>query len=204
VIDLGFRFAYFDTDYTQVSISSNGHVCLGNTKKCANYKKPLSYDTLIGWNLDLNTSLRECGQIYYKHLNMNFTEYVNVLDTQFVPTNVLMITYDNVLSSIPSLNSTVSFQIFLFSDSVSKKYFIAFKYKSCPNDSYLQTQSGLNYIINGKLQDLIIVDGQQCKGTNINKAGIWVSEVTSLDLSNFSFLFFSNLLKKLLLYNMGI
>ncbi len=168
-----------------MSISSNGHVCLGNTKKCANYKKPLSYDTLIGWNLDLNTSLRDSGQLYYKHLNMNFTEYVNALDTQFVPTNVLMITYDNVLPSLTSLNSTVSFQIFLFSDSVSKRSYVAFKYKSCPNDSYFETQSGLNYIIDGKLQDLMIVDGQQCKGTNINKAGIWVSEVTSLESSNF-------------------
>ncbi len=173
-----------------MSISSNGHVCLGNTKKCANYKKPLSYDTLIGWNLDLNTSLRESGQLYYKHLNMNFTEYVNALDTQFVPTNVLMITYDNVLPSITSLNSTVSFQIFLFSDSVSKRSYVALKYKSCPNDTFLKTQSGLNYIINGKLQDLIIVDGQQCKGTNINKAGIWVSEVTSLESSNFYYFFY--------------
>jgi hypothetical protein len=29
VVDLGFSYKYFGTDYAQVSISSNGYVCLG-------------------------------------------------------------------------------------------------------------------------------------------------------------------------------
>jgi hypothetical protein len=44
VVDIGFAFKYFDTNYTHVSIGSNGYVCLGNNSKCG-VTKPSPHDS---------------------------------------------------------------------------------------------------------------------------------------------------------------
>jgi hypothetical protein len=187
VVDIGFKFRYFDTDYTQVSISSNGYVCLGNNYECGSYTRPSPFDILVGLNCYLNPTREGSGQIYYKQLNSNSLDfestkiYLNLFNPDFEPQQIFMITYDNVLPSIwVNSNSITSFQIYLSTDSV--KSFVIFKFKSCPKDlkyDYYHS-SGLNYKrIDGSLQEVIIPNGQQCSGSNVGQAGVWVSDVTS-------------------------
>jgi hypothetical protein len=82
-----------------VSISTNGYVFLGENSN-------MPYDILVGLNYDLDTSRPGSGQIYYKSLTSNsfdfksFKTYLNLFDPYFEPTNIFMITYDNVLPYI--------------------------------------------------------------------------------------------------------
>jgi hypothetical protein len=184
VVDLGFTFQYFWSDYTQVSISSNGYVCLGNNSKCYSSTRPSPFDILIGLNYYLDSRREGSGQIYYKRLDSNSLDfksakiYLNLFNPEFEPQQIFMITYDNVLPYYKyASNSMTSFQIYLSTDSV--KSFVAFKFKSCPTDLELKA-SGLNYIgIDGSLQEVIIPNDQQCIGSNVGQTGVWVSDVTS-------------------------
>jgi hypothetical protein len=194
VVDLGFKFKYIGTDYTQVSISSNGYVCLGYNSKCGSYTRPSPHDILVGLNCDLDPTREGSGQIYYKRLDSNsiYFKSFNLFNPGFEPQQIFMITYDNVLPPYWSFSSSVtSFQIYLSTDSV--KSFVTFKFKSCPKDITLEVASGLNYIrINGSLQEVIIANGQQCTGSNVGQAGVWVSDVTSRSkLKHCSFVLFS-------------
>ena len=134
VANLDFTFVYFGKSYTQVSISSNGYVCMDINTACGNRMRPSPYDILVGLNYDLNSMRDGSGQIYYKNINDStyVSLYVNLLDSSFVPKNIFMITYDNVLPYETSSNSRVSFQIFLLTDSI--KSYVIFKYTSCPID----------------------------------------------------------------------
>jgi hypothetical protein len=197
VVDLGFIFQYFWSDYTQVSISSNGYVCLGNNSECDSYKRPSSHDILIGLNIGLDPTREGSGQIYYKQLNSNsldFTSakvFLNLFNPEFEPEQIFMITYDNVLPYSSASASVASFQIYLSTDFV--KSFVTFKLKSCPTGLTLQSSSGLNYKSgDGKLQEVIIANGQQCSGSNVGQTGVWVSDVTSKGkLKHCSFILFS-------------
>jgi hypothetical protein len=197
LVDLGFTFKYIGKDYTQVSISSNGYVCLGNNSECGSYKRPTPFDILIGLNIDLNPTREGSGQIYFKRLDSNSLDfrtakiYLNLFNPEFVPQQIFMITYDNVLPYSSASASVASFQIYLSTDSV--KSFVIFKFKSCPTGLTLQSSSGLNYKrINGSLQEVIIANGQQCTGSNVGQAGVWVSGVTSKGkLKHCSFILFS-------------
>jgi hypothetical protein len=193
VVDLGFTFKYIGTDYTQVSISSNGYVCLGNNSKCWIPDRPSPHDILIGLNIDLDPTREGSGQIYYKKLDSNSTYFksFNLFNPGFEPQQIFMITYDNVLSNYFLSTSVTSFQIYLSIDSV--KSFVIIKFKSCPNDIKLGASSGLNYIgIDGSLQEVIIPNGQQCSGSNVGQAGVWVSDVTSKGkFKHCSFILFS-------------
>ena len=71
VVDLGFKFRYFDNDYTQVSISFNGYVCLGDNSRCSENKSPSPHDILIGLNYVVDPTSVANGQIYYKRLDSN-------------------------------------------------------------------------------------------------------------------------------------
>ncbi len=108
--------------------------------------------------------------------------YANILNPSFEPTNVLMITYDNVspfdLANVESSRvSRVSFQIYLLADSLTS--FVIFKYKSCPSDITLLSLSGLNHRNNANnLDEINIIDGQLCTFSNVKQTGVWVSEVT--------------------------
>ena len=112
VVDLGFTFQYFWSDYTQVSISSNGYVCLGDNSECGS-RTP--HDILIGLNCDLNSEREGSGQIYYKHLESNSLDfasgkiYLNLFNPDFEPQQIFMITYDNVLPFRPTSTSMTSF-----------------------------------------------------------------------------------------------
>jgi hypothetical protein len=184
VVDLGFKFRYFGTGYTQVSINSNGYVCLGDNLKCGSTTRPSPFDVLIGLNCDLNPKRKGSGQIYYKKLDFDSLDfestkiYLNLFNPDFEPEQIFMITYDNVLSFELTSTSVASFQIYLSTDSV--KSFVVFKFKSCPTDLEYYVSSGLNYIgINGILQEVIIEDGQQCIGSNVGLVGVWVNDVTT-------------------------
>jgi hypothetical protein len=184
-VDLGFKFKYIGTEYTRVSISTHGYVCLGYNSKCLEQTRPTPFDILIGLNCDLNPTRAGSGQIYFKRLDSNSFDfrtakiYLNLFNPEFEPQQIFMITYDNVLPVIWSASTSItSFQIYLSTDSV--KSFVAFKFKSCPKDLTLQSSSGLNYKqIDGKLQEVIITNGQQCIGSNVGQTGVWVIDVTS-------------------------
>jgi hypothetical protein len=175
VVDIGFTFKYYSTEYTQVTISTNGYVCLGDNSECYRYTRPFGHDILIGLNCGLYPTREGSGQIYYKKLNSN-SIYFKSLNPGLEPHQIFMITYDNVLPFYST--SVTSFQIYLLSDSV--KSFVTFKFKSCPKDQYYYASSGLNYKrIDGNLQEVIIPNGQQCIGSNVGQTGVWVSDVTS-------------------------
>jgi hypothetical protein len=193
VVDIGFKFRYFNTNYTQVSINSNGYVCLGDNSECGMQTRPFPHDILIGLNCDLNPKREGSGQIYYKKLYSNSLDfksakiYLNLFNPDFEPQQIFMITYDNVYYLF--LNSRVSFQIYLSTDSV--KSFVIFKFKSCPNDLTLEAASGLNYIrIDGNLKEVEIEDGQQCIGSNVGQTGVWVNDVTDVNTYSKLKLFF--------------
>jgi hypothetical protein len=184
LVDLDFTFKYFGTEYTRVSISSNGYVCLGDNSKCWEQTRPTPFDILIGLNCDLDPRREGSGQIYYKRLDSNSLDfesakiYLNLFNPEFKPQQIFMITYDNVLSYSYRSTSVASFQFYISTDSV--KSFVTFKYKSCPTDLYYHSSSGLNYKrIDGTLKEVKIEDGQQCTESNVGQVGVWVSDVTS-------------------------
>jgi hypothetical protein len=193
-VDLGFTFKYIGTEYTRVSISTNGYVCLGNNNyECGISKRPFGHDILIGLNCDLDPEREGSGQIYYKNLDSNsiYFKSFNLFNLDFEPQQIFMITYDNVLPSYIYSTSIASFQIYLSTDSV--KSFVVFKFKSCPKDLIYYASSGLNYKgIDGNLKEVIIPNDQQCIGSNVGQAGVWVSDVTSRSkLKHYSFILFS-------------
>jgi hypothetical protein len=159
-----------------VSISSNGYVCLGNNSDCG------SNDFLVGLNYNLDPTRDGSGQIYFKSLDSNFADftsikiYLKLFNPDFEPHQILMITYDNVLPHSFDSNSVTSFQIYLSTDAVNS--FVIFKFKSCPLNYY--TSSGPVYKnIDERFREVIITNGQQCIGSNVEQTGVWVSEVTS-------------------------
>jgi hypothetical protein len=203
VVNLGFTFKYFERDYIQVSISTNGYVCLGNNSACSSKIRPSPHDILVGLNYDLNSSRKGSGKIYYKLLDSNSSDfkssqmYLNLFNSKFEPVNIFMITYDNVLSLRTSSSSRTSFQIFLSTSDSGRNSFVLFKFFSCPADLFLYSLSGLNYKnIVGNLQEVKIVDGQQCRGSNVGQTGVWVSDVTFMgNLRNKVFFCFKQIKK---------
>jgi hypothetical protein len=192
-VDLGFTFKYFGRDYTRVSISLNGYVCLGyNNYECGSTTRPFGHDILIGLNIDLNPEREGSGQIYYKNLDSNsiYFKSFNLFNLDFEPQQIFMVTYDNVLPSSSRSTSITSFQIYLSTDTVQS--FVVFKFKSCPKDLIYYYSSGLNYKgIDDSLKEVIIPNGQQCSGSNVGQAGVWVSDVTSRSkLKHYSFILF--------------
>jgi hypothetical protein len=186
IVNLEFSFAYFETFYTQITLSSNGYVCLGSNTRCDNKQRPSPCDILVGLNYDLDPSRNGSGQIYYKSLSIDSIEYIsakvylNLLNPDLEPTNIFMVTYDEILPVNSLLNSRVSFQIYLLSFASISKSFVIFKFNSCPNSDTLLSSSGINFKNNASaLQEVIIINGQQCTSSNVNQTGVWVTETTS-------------------------
>jgi hypothetical protein len=187
VASLGFTFKYFERNYTKVSISSNGYVCLGYNLVCGiNKTRPVPYDIIVGLNHDLDPTREESGQIYYKKLELNSIDfnttkaYLNLYDPDFEPVNIFMITYENVLPNATNSTSRTSFKIFLSSSDPIQKSFVSFKFSSCPTDIFLEASSGLNYKTSiDNFKEAKINDGQQCTGSNVEQTKSWVSDVTS-------------------------
>jgi hypothetical protein len=169
-----------------VSININSYVCLGNNSACERQTKPSPHDILLGLNYDSDTTIKGNGQIYYKHLDSNSDDfkstkiYVNLFDLDFEPTNIFMITYDNVLPREWNSTSGALFQMFLATSDFNRKSFVLFKFISCPSYLPLKASTGLNHRNKwGILQDSKIFDGKQCTGSNVNQKGAWVSDVNS-------------------------
>jgi hypothetical protein len=191
LVDLNFTFIYFGKEYTQVSIGSNGYVCLGENTRCDETKRLSPYDILVGFNYDLDSTRTDSGQIYYHYLSSSSNEftsskfYLNLLNPDLEPTQIFMITYDNLLPYSKSTTSKVAFQIFLSIDSLAKKYFVTFNFSSCPSDLSYYASSGLNSKNNaGNFKEVKIADGEQCMSSNVEKRGVWVSEVTDSSKGN--------------------
>ena len=177
---LSYSFKYFGTSYSQVTISTNGYVCLGSNGVCGSIGRPSPFDIIVGLNSDLNTARSGSGQIYYQaisSISSFFTQaksYVNLLDSTFVPTNVFMITYDKV--SHISSSSIVSFQIFLTADSI--KSYVTLKYTSCPTDYSVSIMSGLTRNVGGAFDQWTSISSVSwCTSSNVGQAGVWVFDV---------------------------
>ena len=69
MVNLDFNFNFYGKEYTQVSISKNGYVCLGNNTACDSPKRPSPYNIIVGLNYDLDPLRDVSGQIYYKKLS---------------------------------------------------------------------------------------------------------------------------------------
>jgi hypothetical protein len=155
---------------------------MGANSLCGNVSRPSPHEILVGLNYDLDPTKNESGQIYYQHLSeysvyfKSAKEYVNRLDAKFVPKNIFMITYDQVMVFDQDLR--VSFQIFLLTDSITS--YVTFIYTSCPIGIKLNGSSGLTYKTSDNMQEIKIVDGQQCK-SNVDQMGVWVSEVRHIE-----------------------
>ncbi len=163
-----------------MSISSKGYVCLGKSSDCYG----TNFHILIGLCVNLNTTREGSGQIYYKNLDSSSLDfksakiYLNLLNPDFEPQQIFMITYDNVLPHLSDSTSITSFQIYLSTDLA--KSFVTFKFKSCPTDLEYCSSSGLVYEQkDGSLKGIKIYNGQQCIESNVGQTGVWVSEVTS-------------------------
>ena len=136
---------------------------------------------ISGLNYDLDS--RTSGGVYYQNLNAQSSAFnsiksdLNRLDASFVPTNLFRITYDNVPLYGSSVNS-VSFQVILASD--SSKSYVLLKYTTCLSSSFaLRTLPGLYYLVNGQ-QTFVQISNSSCSNSNVNLAGTWVFNVTSL------------------------
>ena len=175
--------------HAQLKIFSDSIVIFIILLFCKGSIRPSLSDILVALNYDLDTTRIGSGQIYYKNLKEDSNEfilakiYLNLFDPLFEPMNMLMITYDDVLSIDPTLFSKVSFQVFLASDST--KSFVVYRYKSCPSELTLKASSGFTY--RKDTEKIIIENGQQCSSSNVGQTGIWVVDVTRSTTGKYEF-----------------
>ena len=182
-ISINFNFKYFGQSFTQLTISTNGYVNFGTSSSTSgNWISALHYD--------LDT--RRSGGIYYQNLNSQSSDFnsiksdINRLNTTFVPTNLFRVTYDNVPTYSAS-SYIASFQIVLASDA-SKSYVLG-KYSSCLTSiSSLNSIPGAYYLLSNGQQMSIQIPGNPCTNSNVNLAGTWVTDVTSINGKNQAFL----------------
>ena len=120
------------------------------------------------------------GKIYCSFIMDDFKifytskAYINMLNATFVPTKVIMITYDRVMNSFDSSNLT-TFQIFISSNSA--KSFVAFKYITC--QASIISRSGLNHHNQmGTWTEEPTFDNP-CESSNVGHTGVWVFDVTN-------------------------
>ena len=198
---MGFSFGYVGKSYSFATIGTNGYVCLNNNGlfDCWQITRPAPYDILVGLNFDLDQ--KRGGSIYYKTL-VNGADFfnasqadVNLLNADFVPTNIFMFTYLNVLAYDISLPTSVNafFQIILLTDST--RSFVVFRYTSCLDGQTMVAASGLDYNYDGLLKEKTIVN--PCTSSNVGVAGKWVFEVTNSTAGKKFFLFWKTFKKVL-------
>ncbi len=168
-VNINFIFNYFGKACTQLTIFTNGYVRFVASTS-VNY-------FISGLNQDLITTTS--GGIYYDNLNSQYSDYnsiksdLNLLNYNFMPTNIFRITYDNV----PKLNAAAnkaSFQIILASNAT--KSFVILKYTSCLNGIGLSQTPGLYYLSNGQQKSSTITI--PCSNSNVNLGGTWVFDVS--------------------------
>ncbi len=115
---INFNFNYYGTYFSQLAISTNGFINFDNANSAS------SGNAISALYYDLDTRTR--GGVYYQNLNSQSSDFnsiksdLNRLNSNFVPTYLFRITYDNV----PNYGSgayVASFQIILASDT-SRSY----------------------------------------------------------------------------------
>ncbi len=185
-VSINFSFNYFGTLFSQLTLNTNGYVSFGNAN---NYN---AENAISGLAYDLDT--RYGGGIYYQNLNSQSSDFnsiksdLNRLNSNFVPTNLFRIIYDNVPNyvsggSLGSLRAT--FQIILASDAL--KSFVLLKYTSCLSGNLLRAAPGLYYLSsNGQQMSNTLTN--PCTNSNVNLGGTWVFDVSPL-LSKRSIIF---------------
>ena len=173
---------YFGNQFYQsIIISTNGYICLGSNSQCGQATRPEG-DVIVGLNYDLDTTRLSSGQIYYSYLNTESNyfkmarQYVNIINSVFVPTFTVMITYDRVLPHLESSNSLTSFQIFLSISSIQS--YVIFSYTSCPNDLNILAPSGLDHKVGESVYHMASITNW-CNSSNVEQPGVWVFDVTS-------------------------
>ena len=157
-------------------------MCLGINSACNAYAAlPSPYNIIVGYSVDLDTSVSGSGQIYYLSLtsgSSDFTTaqgYVNLLNAGFIPINIFQITYDGVYPYGGGGSSTnkASFQIWLMSD--GSRYYFVIKYTSLTTTS---GSAGLELLLSSGSYSLIPFTNP-LTSSNVGTTGIWVYETTS-------------------------
>ena len=101
--------------------------------------------------------------------------------SSFYPSETMFQDFDSASSYI------ASFQIVLASDA-SKSYVLG-KYSSCLTSiSSLNSIPGAYYLLSNGQQMSIQIPGNPCTNSNVNLAGTWVTDVTSINGKNQAFL----------------
>ncbi len=184
-VAINFNFNYFGTYFSQVNIYTNGYV---------NFDSKSNISALRS---DLDT--RKGGGIYYQNLNSQSSDFnsiksdLNRLESNFVPTNIFRIKYDNV----PKYNGAspgslrASFQIVLAS--YATKSYVLLKYTSCLSGATLSETLGLYYLSSSTGQQMSNTISSPCSSSNVNQTGTWVFDVSPKDskriLTNEFFIF---------------
>jgi hypothetical protein len=175
------NFYYFGNQFYQFIISTNGYICLDSNSQCGQPSRPEG-NVIVGLNYDLDTTRLGSGQIYYDNLNSESSyfkmaqQYVNIINSVYVPTFTLMITYDRVLPHLVSSTSLTSFQIFLSLNSIQS--YVIFHYTSCPTDLELLAPSGLDHKVGESFYHMASITNW-CNSSNVAQPGVWVFDVTS-------------------------
>jgi hypothetical protein len=128
-------------------------------------------------NYDLDAS--ESGGIYYQNLNSQSNDFnsiksdINLLNSDFIPTDLFRITYDNV----PAYGNKLliaSFQIILAKNSNSS--FVVLKYTSCLSNITIRVTPGIYYTLLNRSPPIHI--SNPCFSSNVNLTGTWVFDVS--------------------------
>ena len=138
-----------------------------------------SGNTINGLYLRFEAS--SLGGINYQNLNSSdfypIKSDINQLNSNFDPTNIFRITYDNV-SKYQDNSQKATFQIILATDSL--KSYVVLKYSSCLSNDPLRVLPGI-YFLGESGQQLSNLLTDPCNSLNINQNGTWVFDVTTFN-----------------------
>ena len=161
---MNFNFSYFGRSYSSLTISTNGFVQFDSS------------NSIYALTYDLDTT--EKGGIFYQNLNSTSNEFnsiksdINRLNSEFNPTNIFRIKYDNVpVYERVQSSFKVSFQIILAMSSSSS--YVLLKYTSCLSNVFFPTTSGIYYTLSNG-QPSSITFSNPCSSSNVNLTGTWV------------------------------
>ena len=175
-VAINFNFNYFGTLYSQLILNTNGYLSFDSANSAA------SGNAISALYFDLITS--SSGGIYYQNLNSQSSDFnsiksdLNRLNSNFVPTNLFRITYDNVPAYEQS-SLIATFQIVLASDAT--KSYVLLKYSSCLSGATLRATPGLYYVSNSNGQQMSNRFSNPCTSSNVNLTGTWVFDVSPIN-----------------------
>jgi hypothetical protein len=170
-VSINFNFKYFGTFYSQLNINTNGYVFFDSSNSYAGI-------SVSGLNYDLDARVN--GGIYYQNLNSQSSDFnsiksdLNRLNSNFVPTNLFRIIYDN-LPNYGTGTYIASFQIILASD--ASKSYVLLKYTSCLSGITLRATPGL-YYLSSSGQQMSNTLTNPCTSLNVNLGGTWVFDAS--------------------------